>query len=125
MKIFNKKYIALYLAAACLAALVSFGIVEPTLAAGSIDGSISNAGINKSKGTASLFKDLKEVVYLVMGIGGVWSVVWVVIGGMLLSGAGSNPQKRSAGMGAILCACVGLFVIYKAYDIASWAVGLG
>lgn len=92
-------------------------------------GALKNAGITAGsltgEGTASLFSNLKNVVYLIMGIGGLWAVGWIIIGGMLLAGSGSNPQKRTAGMGAIAVAAVGVYVIYKAYTIAGWAIGLG
>jgi hypothetical protein len=81
---------------------------------------------NLGSDTGGLFASLKNIVYLIMGIGGLWSVAWIVIGGMLLSGSGSNAQKRSGGLAAIAVAAIGVFVIYKANDyIANWAVGLG
>lgn len=90
---------------------------------------LSNAGIKKGSlegaGTDTLFASLKNVVFLIMGIGGLWAVGWIIIGGMLLAGSGSNPQKRTAGMGAIAVAAIGVYVIYKAYTIAGWAIGLG
>lgn len=107
------------------AAAFFFGAGDLALAAGSVDGSISNAGITKAADTKGLFSSLKQVVYLIMGIGGVWSVAWLIIGGMLLSGSGSNAQKRTAGIAAILCACGGIYVIFKAYKIAGWATGIG
>ncbi|MGE7983614.1 hypothetical protein [Solibacillus sp. NPDC093137] len=71
--------------------------------------------------SAEVMEDLTGIVYLIMGIGLLWAVAWIVIGGMLLSSSGSNPQKRSAGLGAILLACVGVYIIFKAYAIAGWA----
>lgn len=73
----------------------------------------------------SFFTSAKNVVYLIMGFGGLWCVGWIAIAGMLLGGSGSNPQKRSAGIGAVATAAVGAFIIYKAYDIAGWAINLG
>lgn len=89
---------------------------------------LKKAGIeakNLSGDANSLFADLKNVVYLVMAIGGFWGIFWLVFGGILLSGSGSNPQKRSQGFLAICMAALGIFVIYKAYDIAGWAMNLG
>lgn len=89
---------------------------------------LSNAGITATSlegGTGSFFNSLEKIVYLVMAVGGIWAVIWIIIGGMLLSGSGSNAQKRTAGMGAIMVAAVGVYVIYKAYTIAGWAVNIG
>jgi len=94
-------------------------------ASASVKNALSNAGIKNTGNTTGLFSDLQNVVYLVMGIGGFWGVLWIVIGSMILSGSGGNPQKRGTGIGALFVACVGLFVIYKAYDIAGWATGIG
>jgi len=60
-----------------------------------------------------------------MGLGGLWSVFWIIVGAMTLSGSNGNPQKRALGIGALVTAAGGLFVIYKAWDIAGWAVSLG
>lgn len=91
----------------------------------SVQDSLSKAGIKNQGDTSGLFADLQGVVYLIMALGGFWGVVWIIIGAMLLAGSGSNAQKRSGGIGALGVACVGLFVIYKAYDIAGWATGIG
>lgn len=90
------------------------------------DALIKGSGIVASDPTTGgLFTSLQKIVYLVMGVGGLWGVLWIVIGGMLLAGSGSNAQKRSGGMGALAVAAIGLFIIYKAYDIAGWAIKIG
>lgn len=68
--------------------------------------------------------DLTRVVYLIMGMGLLWAVLWIIVGGMILSSAGSNPQKRMSGFAAIGAACVGLYIIYRAYSIAAWVTNL-
>lgn len=94
-------------------------------ASASVTKALSDAGIKNTGNTKGLFADLQNVVYLVMGIGGIWGILWIVIGSMILTGSGGNPQKRNQGIGALFVACIGLFVIYKAYDIAGWATGIG
>ncbi|WP_260678693.1 hypothetical protein [Planococcus salinarum] len=91
----------------------------------SVSDALSNVGIKDTGGTSGLFDDWQNVIYLVIGIGGFRGVLWLVIGAMLLTGSGGNPQKRGTGMAALFSAVVGLFVVYKAYDIASWATGVG
>ena len=85
---------------------------------------LTNAGISTDSSVTDATKDgslmssMQDLVYVIMGIGALWAVAWVVIGGMLLAGSGSNPQKRSGGLVAIAVACVGIYVIYKSYTIA-------
>lgn len=91
---------------------------------------LENAGISTGSSITditnenSLMSSMQDLVYIIMGIGALWAVAWIIIGGMLLSGSGSNPQKRSGGLVAIAVACVGVYVIYKSYTIAAWAAAL-
>ncbi|MFJ7890518.1 hypothetical protein ACIQYL_20875 [Lysinibacillus xylanilyticus] len=120
----------LKLKAAVFVATLTFAFLSATVSASADESkALSNAGITKKAlegtGTETLFTNLNKVVYLVMAVGGIWAVIWIIIGGMLLSGSGSNAQKRTAGMGAIMVAAVGVYVIYKAYTIAGWALSIG
>jgi hypothetical protein len=95
----------------------------------SADSALKKAGIESKSidgsGSDSLFGSFQSLIYIAMGVGGLWSVFWIVIGAMTLSGSNGNPQKRSLGIAALVTASLGLFVIYKAWDIAGWAVSLG
>lgn len=110
-------------ATSCLVHTSAFAAVDPASALQKGAG-IKSVDIDGS-GTDSLFDSLQQVVYLVMAVGGFWGILWIVIGGMMLAGSNSNPQKRSGGIAALCVAAIGLFVIYKSYDIAGWAVNLG
>ncbi|MFJ8519424.1 hypothetical protein [Lysinibacillus xylanilyticus] len=93
------------------------------------DAALTNAGIDakniEGETGTTLFSSFKSLIYIAMGIGGLWSVLWIVIGAMTLSGSNGNPQKRGLGIAALCTAAIGLFVIYKAWDIAGWAISLG
>lgn len=112
------------------ASIYASAMSKPVLAEGikSADDALTKAGISKSAdlttGSDSLMGSMQELVYLIMGVGALWAVGWIVIGGMLLAGSNSNPQKRSGGLVAIAVACVGIYVIYKSYTIAGWAAAL-
>lgn len=111
--------------AAALVTLSAMSCVAHSHAYASVSGALRNAGINSSGNiTNGLLPNLQKLVYIIMAIGGLWGVACLIVGGMLLAGSGPNPQKRTAGFFAICMAAVGIFVVYKAYDIASWAVGL-
>lgn len=104
---------------------IYFGAIMPAFADEAE--ALKNAGITKGNlddSTDGLMGSLTKIVYLIMGVGALWAVVWIIIGGMLLAGSGSNPQKRTGGLAAIGVACIGVYVIYKAYTIAGWAVNL-
>ncbi|MGE6755915.1 MULTISPECIES: hypothetical protein [Rossellomorea] len=83
------------------------------------------AGITGDAGNADLTKDLKQIVYLVMGIAGLWSIFWLVVGAMILQASAGNPQKRGQGIACLVSTAIGVFVIVKAYDIVGWVSGLG
>lgn len=113
------------------AATSCFAMALPVLAAeDKAKAALTNAGISTDSSVTdatqdgSLMNSMQDLVYVIMGIGALWAVAWVVIGGMLLAGSGSNPQKRSGGLVAIAVACVGVYIIYKSYTIAGWAAAL-
>ena len=60
-----------------------------------------------------------------MALAGFWIVGMLVWGGMTLAGSGGNPQKRTEGFIKLSLTLVGAYIIFKAYDIAGWATGLG
>lgn len=106
-------------------AVAATSLFMATSASASVTDALTNAGITGQGKTDGLFTDLQNIVYLIMGLGGLWGVACIVVGAILLSGSAGNPQKRQAGMGALGFAIAGIFVIYKAYDIAGWATGIG
>lgn len=77
------------------------------------------------KNTEQFTEQMQTLTYFAMGIGLLWAVLCLIIGGMLLSGSGSNPSKRNLGITAILLACVGLYIVSKSYTIAGWAISIG
>lgn len=87
----------------------------------------SKAGVTKSGSikNSNIYKNLQDIVYLLIAIGAIWTIAWIVIGGMLLAGSNGNPQKRTAGIAAILTAGAGGWVIYKAWDIGGYIAGFG
>ena len=80
------------------------------------DGNIKNS---------SVYQDLDNLVYFVMAVGGFWVVICLLFAGMRLSAAQTNPQARTQGFIGLAMACIGLFIIVKAYDIAGWIAGFG
>ncbi|MGE7843562.1 hypothetical protein ACQKNX_22635 [Lysinibacillus sp. NPDC093712] len=93
------------------------------------DDALKAAGIESKSidgsGKDSFFGSVTNLIFIVMGIGGLWSILFIVIGAMTLSGSNGNPQKRAIGIGSLFTAAIGLFIIYKAWDIGGWAISLG
>lgn len=93
--------------------------------AANVKDALSESGISKTGDMSGIYGDLNNVVYFVMALGGFWIVGMLVWGGMTLAGSGGNPQKRTEGFIKLSLVLVGAYIIFKAYDIASWATGLG
>lgn len=74
--------------------------------------------------TGGVVKSLKTIANMVTTIAIILSVISLVFGAIKLSFGGGNPQSRSMGIAAIVCACIGAYVAYKAYDIVGWAVAV-
>ncbi len=94
-------------------------------ARGGITDAFGNAGIKDTGSMDGLYEDLNRIVTFIITLGAFWSIAWLIIAGMQLAGSAGNPQKRNTGIVALGMVLVGLFIIYKAYDIAGWATGIG
>ena len=90
-----------------------------------VTGAFNKAGVNGTGNIDGLYEDLDGVIKIVMTVGAFWAIGWLIVAGMTLSASGGNPQKRAGGIAALGMVLVGIFVIYKAYDIAGWATGIG
>lgn len=90
-----------------------------------VDKAMKESGIAKTGDASGIFTSLSGVVYFVMAIGGFWIVGMLAWGGMTLAGSGGNPQKRTEGFIKLALTLVGAYIIFKAYDIAGWATGIG
>ncbi len=113
---------------ASIAAFVAFFVasIQYAKAAGAnVSDALGKAGINKTGDMSGIYTDLNGVVFFIMALGGFWIVGMLVWGGMTLAGSGGNPQKRTEGFIKLSLVLVGAYIIFKAYDIASWATGLG
>lgn len=90
-----------------------------------VSNALKEAGISNTGNVDGVYSDLTNVVYFIMALGGFWIVGMLVWGGMTLAGSGGNPQKRVEGFIKLSLTLVGAYIIFKAYDIAGWATGLG
>lgn len=99
--------------------------VQSAFAASGINDAFGKAGIKDTGNMDGLYDDLNKVVTFIITIGAFWAIAWLIVAGMQLAGSAGNPQKRNTGIVALGMVLVGLFIIYKAYDIAGWATGIG
>lgn len=82
--------------------------------------------VNMDSGSADgFFSQGNELLYVVLGLAGMWVVACIIFAGVKLSSAQSNPQGRTAGFIGLAMACLGGFVVYKCLEIAGWIGGLG
>lgn len=108
-------------------ALMTFVFIlgQNSVQAANVKDALKQSGIKNTGDMGGIYGDLNGVVYFVMALGGFWIVGMLVWGGMTLAGSGGNPQKRTEGFIKLALVLVGAYVIFKAYDIAGWATGLG
>lgn len=87
---------------------------------------LTGTGVTKNADaqTGGVVKSLKTIANMVTTIAIILSVISLVFGAIKLSFGGGNPQSRNLGIGAIICACIGAYVAFKAYDIVGWAVAI-
>lgn len=95
------------------------------LAGANVTEALRKSGINQTGNIDGVYKDLNGIVFFIMALGGFWIVAMLVWGGMTLAASGGNPQKRTEGFLKLSLVIFGAWVIFKAYDIAGWATGLG
>lgn len=72
----------------------------------------------------SFIKKFKAVNSMIITIGIILCVIFLVVGGITLASSNGNPQKRSIGISAIICACVGVYIVYKSHMIAGWVISI-
>lgn len=111
--------------AAVFAMILFTGRNAAVFAAADTTKALKESGIKKTGDISGLYTSLTGVVYVVMALGGFWIVGMLVWGGMTLAGSGGNPQKRTEGFIKLSLTLVGAYIIFKAYDIAGWATGIG
>lgn len=96
-----------------------------TVHAANVSNALQKSGIKKTGDMSGIYNDLNGIVFFIMALGGFWIIAMLVWGGMTLAASGGNPQKRTEGFIKLALVLVGAYIIFKAYDIAGWATGLG
>lgn len=114
-----------FILASALLMFLTFMLISTSVSAASVSDALSESGISQTGNIDGVYSDLNGVVYFIMALGGFWIVGMLVWGGMTLAGSGGNPQKRTEGFIKLSLVLVGAYIIFKAYDIAGWATGLG
>lgn len=105
------------------AALALF--VSAQSASAHVKKAFTDAGIKDTGSIDGLYADLNSALGVVIMIGVIWCIFWLIVAALTLAGSNGNPQKRNVGISAIVFVIIGIFVLYKSYDIAGWATGLG
>jgi len=122
----NWKRIAMFVATILLVfAFTSSDLALASPGGAKVSDALKESGISNTGDMSGIYTDLTGVVYFIMALGGFWIVGMLVWGGMTLAGSGGNPQKRTEGFIKLALVLVGAYIIFKAYDIAGWATGLG
>lgn len=121
----KRKLKGLVAGASALLFTAFIGAKNTLATSGKVTDAFSTAGIKKTGDMSGFFADLNGIVVAVMTVGAFWCITWLIVAGMKLAGSNGNPQKRNEGIGALFMVLCGLFIIYKSFDIAAWATGIG
>lgn len=122
----KKWQVVCIITALILAAGFLLGDASTASAAGAdVQDALKKSGIKNTGNLDGVYEDLNGLVYFIMALGGFWIIGCLVWGGMTLAGSGGNPSKRTEGFIKLALTLVGAWIIFKAYDIAGWATGLG
>ncbi|WP_368502731.1 hypothetical protein AB3N04_01130 (plasmid) [Alkalihalophilus sp. As8PL] len=105
-----------------------FMVVNPSLVGANAFKNVDIGGdkVKMDNGNASgFFSQGNDLLYVLLGLAGMWVVACVIFAGVKLSAAQSNPQNRTQGFIGLAMACLGGFVVYKCLEIVGWIGGLG
>ena len=95
-------------------------------ASASVSSAMKNAGISAGKGSGDGFlAEGKTFVYFLMAVGGLIIVGCIIIAAVKFAGSSGNAQKRTDAMWWIAGCFIGIYIVYKAFDLAGWAISLG
>lgn len=84
---------------------------------------LDTTGFSEKLDTKFISK-FKAINSMIITIGIILCVIFLVVGGITLAASNGNPQKRSIGITAIICACVGVYIVYKSRMIAGWVIAV-
>ena len=122
----NKTFLikTLLVASMLLIGFTFFGVTPE--ASASVTGAMSKAGITAGSGSGDGFiSEGKTWIYFLMAIGGLVIVGCLIIAAIKFAASSGNAQKRTEAMWWIAGCFVGIYIVYKAFNLAGWAVSLG
>lgn len=102
-----------------------FVAVPPTTSAASV---ISNACNGSNKGfcnnqSASVYTVIKNLINILITIGGIVAVVMIVVGGITYTTSAGDSTQIKRAKDTIVYAIVGLVVAIMAFAIVNWILG--
>ncbi|RKJ74890.1 hypothetical protein D7X33_18970 [Butyricicoccus sp. 1XD8-22] len=108
-------------------ALISlFLFYDTPEASASVQDAITKAGLTTGGGEEeSLLGEGKALIYFLMAAGGLIIVGCLIVAAVKFAGSSGNSQKRSEAIMWIVGCFIGVWIVYKAFDLAGWAVNIG
>ncbi len=111
-----------------VAILVVAGVVvfSPSVMAAPVDvfnnGACSGNKICQNDG-AGVWNIIKNIINILITIGGIVAVIMIVIGGITYTTSGGDGTQTKRAKDTIIYAVVGLVVAVMAYGIVNWVLG--
>lgn len=100
--------------------------VDNAYAADTVQDAINKAGLSSSAAEEDgLLDEGKALIYTLMAFGGLVIVGCLIIAAVKFAGSSGNSQKRSEAIMWIVGCFIGVWIVYKAFDLAGWAVNIG
>lgn len=95
-----------------------------TASAASTDDVLSGTGVKKVDNKKGVIGSMNDIVKIVTTIGIIISVLFFVIGGILLSASAGNAMRRGVAIACIISAGIGAYITIRAYDLVGWAINV-
>ena len=103
--------------------MLFYGMPE---ASASVQDAINKAGLNNTGGTEDgLLSEGKTLIYFMMAAGGLIIVGCLIMAAVKFAASSGNAQKRTDSIWWILGCFVGVWIVYKAFELAGWAINIG
>lgn len=103
---------------------------NPKVIASSNPSSVSDA-INKAGLTSDgkegdgILTEGKTLIYFLMALGGLIIVGCLIMAAVKFAASSGNSSKRSESIMWIVGCFIGVWIVYKAFELAGWAINIG
>ena len=100
--------------------------INTTSAVGDVCNSTAPSEVKKAAGCKGSSDGLPNVIInilnAIIGVAGIISVIWIIIGGVTYMTSSGDPNKTKKARDTILYACIGLIICVLAFTIVNFVI---